>query len=204
MRERLGILGGAFDPPHVGHLILGEFARQQLDLDRVLYMPTGQPPHKQDQPVTAAEHRLAMTKLAIAGNDAFAVSTADIERPAPHYTVTLLPSLKKRFSQADFVLVIGGDSLRDLPAWRQPQVIVQQWELAVLPRPDSHVDWDVLEAAAPGVRQATTLLDGPFVALSSTQIRRWVRDGRSMRYLMPEAIAQYIRQHALYIDGARP
>lgn len=202
MRERIGVLGGAFDPPHIGHLLLGETAREQLGLDLVLFLPTGQPPHKRERRITGAQQRLAMTRLAVEGHPAFLASAIDIERPAPHYTVTLRPYLETVYGQAELVLIIGGDSLRDLPEWREPQQIVAQWQLAVLPRPDAAVDWVMLEREVPGVREATIMLDGPSVALSSTQIRRWVQAGRSLRYLMPRAVAQYIQEDRLYRDGA--
>lgn len=200
VRDYIGILGGAFDPPHVGHLILGETARQQLTLDRVLFMPTGQPPHKRDLTVTAAHHRLAMTRLAVKDNEAFVASVMDMERPAPHYTVTLRPYLEELFPASEFIMLIGGDSLHDLPQWHEPQGIVEQWQIAVLPRPESTLDWHRIEQAVPGARQVTTVLDGPSIALSSTQIRRWVSAGRSLRYLMPSAVAQYIKEHGLYED----
>lgn len=206
MGQRIGILGGAFDPPHIGHLILGETAREQLALQRVLFMPTGQPPHKEKRSVTSVRHRLAMTELAVAGNNVFDVSAIDVERPAPHYTSTLRRCIEHEHPGAKLVLLIGGDSLRDLPLWHEPRVIVEQWQIAVLPRPEYSIDWEVLEDSVPGVRQATTILDGPSVALSSTQIRRWVNAGRSLRYLMPSPIIRYIDENRLYRSGraARP
>lgn len=201
MAESIGVLGGAFDPPHIGHLILGETAREQLGLDRVLFLPTGEPPHKEDRDVTAAHHRLAMTKLAITEDDYFDASAIDVDRPAPHYTSTLRPYLLEAFPGADLILVIGGDSLSDLPQWHEPQSIVAQWRIAVLPRPQSTLDWHKLAQCVPGIRDVTTILDGPSVAISSTQIRRWVSAGRELRYLMPTAVAQYIRENGLYPQG---
>lgn len=203
MPEHIGILGGAFDPPHIGHLILGETARQELGLQRVLFLPTGQPPHKQNRLVTPAHHRMAMTELAIAGNEAFVASDIDIERPSPHYTSTLRPYLQEAFPGASFTMLIGGDSLKDLPQWHDPHTIVQQWQLAALPRPQSTVDWASLEESVPGARCVTRMLDGASVAISSTQIRRWVRAGRSLRYLMPPSVAHYIQSHHLYRDHHR-
>lgn len=197
-QRRIGILGGTFDPPHVGHLLMGETAREQLDLDLVLYMPAGRPPHKQEEPVTSAEHRLAMTELAVQDNDAFATSTIDADRPAPHYTSTLRPILEEEYPEACSWLLIGGDSLRDLPHWHERERIVAEWTLAVLPRPNVVVNWSALEEVAPGVADKTVMLDGPAIALSSTQIRRWKRTGRSLRYIVPDAVLQYIRAHDLY------
>lgn len=198
MPQRIGVFGGAFDPPHIGHLILAETAREQLSLQRVLFMPTGQPPHKDDRSVTPVRHRIAMTELALEGNSAFYLSAIDTKRPAPHYTSTLRPCIEDVYPGAELVLLIGGDSLRDFPQWHEPQLIVKQWHIAVLPRPDYEIDWEILEKAAPGVRQTTTILDGPSVALSSTQVRRWVEVGRSLRYLIPTPVIRYIDENALY------
>lgn len=198
MGQRIGIFGGAFDPPHIGHLILGETAREQLSLQRVLFMPTGQPPHKEDRSVTSIRHRMAMIELAVAENATFFASAIDAERPAPHYTSTLRPCIEAAYPNAELVLLIGGDSLRDFPDWHEPHAIVEQWHIAALPRPEYAVDWQVLEKAVPGLRQVTTMLDGPSVALSSTQIRRWVGAGRSLRYLMPSSVVRYINENGLY------
>jgi nicotinate-nucleotide adenylyltransferase len=102
------------------------------------------------------------------------------------------------YPAAVFIMLIGGDSLRDLPSWHQPLEVIRQWKLAVLPRPDAPLNWELLERDVPGAQQATTLLDGPSVALSSTQIRRWIGHGRSLRYVVPQAVEQYIKANALY------
>ncbi len=198
MAQRIGIFGGAFDPPHVGHLILGETARQQLSLHRVLFMPTGQPPHKENRSVAPIRHRMTMTELAVADNAAFFASAIDAERPAPHFTSTLRPRIEAAYPGDELVLLIGGDSLHDLPEWHEPHVIVDQWQIAALPRPEYDIDWEQLEMAVPGIRQATTILDGPSVALSSTQIRRWVGAGRSLRYLLPPSVSRHIHENGLY------
>lgn len=199
MKERaIGLLGGTFDPPHVGHLWLAEAAREQLGLDSVLFLPVGTPPHKEGRVVTAVPHRLAMTQLAIQDNPAFALDTTDSDRSPPHTTVTLLPQIQARFSEAQLWLLIGADSLRDLPTWVEPQRLVQQCRLAVLPRPGVEVDWESLETAVPHIQHATHWLDGPSVALSATQIRRWAEAGRSLRYLTPPVVLAYIQQHGLY------
>ena len=196
--KRLGLLGGTFNPPHLGHLILGEMAREQLGLERVLFLPAGQPPHKEDETIVTPAHRIAMTRLAIGGNPDFDVDNADAYRPAPHHTVTLLPLLAEAYPGYELWLLIGGDSLRDLPEWHRPREIVAQAQLAVLPRPGATIEWDRLEEAVPGVRAATCLLEGPSVAISSTRIRAWAAAGRSLRYLVPEAVRSYIRRNALY------
>lgn len=196
--ERVGILGGTFDPPHLGHLILAETARESLHLDRVLFMPAGEPPHKQGQTISATHHRLAMTRLAIAGNPCFQLDPTDADRPAPHYTYTLLPLLQETIPAAQLWLLLGGDSLRDLPTWQTPDAIIACCRLAVLPRPEAEFDLPELEQSIPGVAAAVDLLAGPAIHLSGTQIRAWSHAGRSLRYLLPESVRHYIQQHQLY------
>jgi nicotinate-nucleotide adenylyltransferase len=182
----------------VGHLWLAEAAREQLALDRVLFLPVGEPPHKEGKRVTAVTHRLAMTQLAVQDNPFFAVDTTDSDRPPPHTTVTLLPHIQAQYPKAQLWLLIGADSLRDLPLWVEPARIVQQCWLGVLPRPGVVIDWLALETAVPHIQAAVHWLDGPSVALSATQIRRWAEEKRSLRYLTPLSVQAYIRQHRLY------
>jgi nicotinate-nucleotide adenylyltransferase len=196
--QSFGLLGGTFDPPHVGHLWLAEAAREQLGLERVLYLPVGAPPHKEGKRVTAVHHRLAMTQLAIQDNPAFLLDTTDIDRPPPHRTVTLLPTMQAAYPGARLWLLLGADSLADMPKWVQPSRIIEQCRLGVLPRPGVTIDWEVLETAGPHLHAATDWLDGPSVAISSTEIRQWAAAGRSLRYLLPTAVIEYIQQHGLY------
>jgi nicotinate-nucleotide adenylyltransferase len=194
----LGLLGGTFDPPHAGHLLLAQTALEELGLERVLFLPAGQPVHKGGQRVSEARHRITMARLAIASSEAFVVDTTDVERPAPHTTVTLLPLLEEKYPGRPFWLLIGGDSQRDLASWYRPEELVARVRLAVLPRPGAAVDWDGLEAAVPGVRAATHLLDGPSIDISSTKMRQWAAAGRSLRYLTPDAVCAYISRAGLY------
>ncbi len=194
----IGLLGGTFDPPHVGHLWLAEAAREQLKLDKVLFLPVGEPPHKEGKRITAVAHRLHMTHLAIQDNPAFALDSTDSDRPPPHTTVTLLPLIQAKFPHAHLWLLIGADSLRDLPTWVEPQQLIQQCRLGVLPRPGVEIDWQVLETAVPHIRAVTHWLEGPSVALSATQIRQWAEEGRSLRYLTPSTVLDYIQQQGLY------
>lgn len=194
----IGLLGGTFDPPHVGHLLLAQTALTQLGLTRILFLPAGQPVHKEENTVTSARHRITMARLATAGNDAFVVDTTDADRPAPHTTVTLLPLLEEKYPAHPLWLLIGGDSLRDLPTWYQPQELIARIRLAVLPRPGAVIDWPALEAAVPGVHAAVDLLDGPSIAISSTRMRQWTSAGRSLRYLTPDPVCAYIDRSGLY------
>lgn len=196
--ERLGLLGGTFDPPHVGHLWLAETARDQLHLDRVLFLPVGRPPHKEGETITAVAHRVAMLDLALDGAPHFILDETDCRREPPHTTLTLLPLLRAAHPRAAFWLLVGGDSLRDFPTWHQPQALLQLCRLAVLPRPGASIDWDALETAVPTVRAAVDLLDGPTLDVSSTDIRRWAAAGHSLRHLVAPVVDAYIRAHNLY------
>ena len=198
MRQRIGVLGGTFDPPHLGHLWLAESAKAQLNLDCVLFLPVGQPPHKQKAQYTNLSHRLVMTKLAIQDNLNFVLDKSDIERPLPHTTATLLPLIQNNHPNADLWLVIGADSLRDFPSWSRPRKIIEQCRLAVLGRPGVTIDWDDLNTAVPGSKQATDFLAGPTMAISSTEIREWAAAGHSLRYLVYPAVAEYINEYQVY------
>lgn len=198
MRQRIGVLGGTFDPPHLGHLWLAESAKEQLNLDCVLFLPVGQPPHKPKTQYTAVSHRLAMTKLAIQDNLEFVLDKSDIGRPLPHTTATLLPIIQNKHPNADLWLVIGADSLRDFTSWSAPEEIIQQCRLAVLDRPGITINWDELNTAVPGSKQTTDFLVGPTVAISSTEIREWAAAGHSLRYLIHQAVAEYIKEYQVY------
>lgn len=195
---RLGVLGGTFDPPHYGHLALAETARVQLGLARVLFVPAGDPPHKPGYPLSPAVHRAAMVKAAIADNPAFVLSRVDLDRPGPHYTVDMLALLNGMFAGAEFYFLMGSDSLAQFPTWRDPAGIIRQAILAVMERPGWTADLDALEWEVPGVRERVVWLDAPRLDLSATDLRRRVREGLPVRYLVPPAVEAYIREHTLY------
>ncbi|MCU0510620.1 MAG: nicotinate-nucleotide adenylyltransferase [Anaerolineae bacterium] len=196
---RVGILGGSFDPPHIGHLILAEEARDQLGLDKVLFAPAGQQPLKQGQKVTAAEDRVRMTELAIADNGSFEVSRGDVDRPGPHYTVDLIAIIAAQLPRdAEIFFLMGFDSLRDLPKWRDPDKLIRIARLVALTRPDVPIDWNALEAALPGVRERVRLLDMPELEIASRDLRERVRTGRSIRYMVTDAVGAYIEEQGLY------
>lgn len=195
---RLGVFGGTFDPPHIGHLILAETVRVNLQLDRVLFLPVGDPPHKNGQVISPAQHRIAMVQLAIADHPAFVVDTTDVDRPPPHYTATLLPLLQQTHPQDELWLVLGSDSLRDLPEWYDADQVLCQARLAVLERPGIVINWPILEAALPGLRQRLDWLEGPSVMVSGTMLRGFAAANRSLRYLVPETVQTYLTTHQLY------
>ena len=194
----LGVLGGTFDPPHIGHLILAELARDQLGLERVLWVPAADPPHKQGQAITPAVQRVEMLEIALRSNPHFVLSRADLDRPGPHYTVDLLDILAGEYPEATFYFLMGGDSLRDLPTWHRPERLIEQCTLAVMPRPYREFDMDVLEASLPGIRSRVVVIESPLVDIAARQIVGRVRAGRTIRYLVPDSVGDYISTHRLY------
>ena len=195
--QRIGVLGGTFDPPHIGHLILAEYARESLDMAEVLFVPAADPPHKDDTRIEV-KHRLTMVERAIAGNPQFAISLADVERPGPHYTVDLIPILQAQYSDAELFFLIGADSLRDLPKWNRPQELIRLCKLAVMRRPGVDATPDMHEAILPGLAEHVTMIDAPLVDISSTEIVARLRAGKSVRYVVPDAVLDYIQANGLY------
>lgn len=196
--ERLGVIGGTFDPPHYGHLVLAENARVQLDLDTVLFAPAAQPPHKPEEPITPVRHRVAMVEAIVADNGALALSQVDLERPGPHFTVDMLAILGEAYPEAALYFVMGGDSLAQFLSWRDPAGIVEQAHLAVMRRPGWEADVAELEEHLPGVRERLTWLDAPYLEISGTDLRRRVREGLPIRYLVPPSVREYVLEHGLY------
>jgi nicotinate-nucleotide adenylyltransferase len=195
---RIGVLGGTFDPPHLGHLILGEQARDQLDLDRVLWVPAAVPPHKQAQSVTSTDHRLAMVQLAINDNDAFELSRVDLDRPGPHFTADMLQILRDLHAKSELHFLLGGDSLRDLLTWREPQRIIQSASLVVMERPHTEYDLQALEAEIQGIAKKVITITTPLIEIAGSDLRQRVLRGNSIRYLVPSRVCDYITHHHLY------
>jgi nicotinate-nucleotide adenylyltransferase len=195
---RLGVIGGTFDPPHYGHLALAHNAYVQLQLDCVLFVPAGQPPHKPRRPLTPAHHRVAMVEAAIADNPAFALSRVDLGRPGPHYTVEMLALLHQGYPSAELYFLMGGDSLTELPTWRDPAGIVRQAVLAVMQRPGYTPDVAALGQAVPGIRGRLIWLDVPCLDIAASDLRRRAHEGLPLRYLVPPPVEVYIHAHCLY------
>jgi nicotinate-nucleotide adenylyltransferase len=187
---RLGILGGTFDPIHIGHLILGEAAREGLALDRVLFVPTGVQWRKPGREIAPPEHRVAMTRLAIDDNPAFEMSTLEVDRPGPSYTVDTLEALMIERPGSELVLILGHDAYSDLPNWVRPERITELARVVVAARGGQTHGTDAGPPAA-GQRM-------PVVDISATDIRERVAGGRSTRYLVPAAVEAYIHEHGLY------
>jgi nicotinate-nucleotide adenylyltransferase len=199
MPDRIGLFGGTFDPPHLGHLILASEARAQLDLTRLLWVLTPTPPHKLDQPVTSLEQRLAMLRLALEGEPAFEVSTVEIDRPGPHYTLDTVILLAQKYPEAHLVLLLGGDSLHDLPRWHRPADLVAAChQIGVMRRPGDLVDLAALEIQLPGIAARVRFVDAPLLEIASRQIRHRILNHLPFRYYLPPSVHQYIVAHHLY------
>jgi nicotinate-nucleotide adenylyltransferase len=197
--RRIGVFGGTFDPPHLGHLVLAEWAWAQLRLDRVLLIPAGVPPHKLGRRLSDPAHRLAMTRLAVRGNPALGVSDLEARRAGPSFTVDTLGALRRRHPGAHLFLLMGEDSLADFPTWHDPEGITRLATLVVADRPRK------ARRARPArlPRGARVVrLDNPLVDVSSSALRARARARRPLRYLVPDAVAAYVERHELYRRGA--
>lgn len=203
MPLKLGVLGGTFDPIHLGHLLIAEEAREHLGLDRVLFIPTGQPYLRPDSPRASAAHRLAMTRLGVADSPAFDVSALEVERPGPTYTLHTLEALAGEHGDGvELFFVLGVDSARTLPRWHEPAQVLARCTPVVVHRPGVG-DWDPreLDALSPGVSQRTVHLQGPRLGISGTELRRRIASGASVRYWVPRPVEEYIAEHKLYREG---
>ena len=199
-RRKVGVLGGTFDPIHVGHLILAEEARDQLGLSIVYFVPAGDPPHKRDRKLAPVEDRLEMITLALAGNRRFEASRVDADRPGPHYTIDMVQVFQQQLPpNGELYFLMGYDSLAELPQWHEPAQLLAACHLVALTRYDVPLDWGHLEQALPGVRERVTLLDMPELEIASHQIQQRVRVERSIRYLVPDSVCRYIEARRLYL-----
>ena len=196
--KRLGIFGGTFDPVHLGHLIVAEEFQYQLELDRILFLPTSRPPHKEGQAISTIDDRVAMLKQAIAGNPHFELSLIDAQQAEPTYTADSLQRLSAAYPGTELIFLIGLDSLRDLPTWHDPGRIVQQARLGIAGRPDVELDLDAIFDAVPAARGRLDFVDTPLIGISATDLRARVARGAPIRYQVPEPVEQYIREHGLY------
>jgi len=194
---RLGLFGGTFDPPHNGHLHLAAAARDQLALDRVLWIVTADPPHKDDS-ISPVESRLALVAAAIAGQPAFEISRVEIDRPGPHYAADSVALLARKYPATDLIYLMGGDSLRDLPTWGRPREFLAHCTLGVLRRPGDHVDLAALEGALPGISQRVAFINELLLPISASDVRRRVAAGLPIVGLVPPAVAELISDLGLY------
>jgi nicotinate-nucleotide adenylyltransferase len=198
---KLGLLGGTFDPPHLGHLILAAEAYHQLGLSRLLWVLTPVPPHKPGRPIASLEQRITLVQAAIDADPAFELSRIDIDRPSPHYALDTVRLLRAQQPSAEVIYLMGGDSLHDLPSWHRTQEFIAACDtLGVMRRPGYRVDLSALEAVLPGVTQKVRFVDTPLLDISSSDIRRRISHGEPYRYFLPPGVWKLIRAQKLYLD----
>ncbi len=198
---KIGIFGGTFDPPHIGHLILAEEAAEQLGLDHVLWILTPFPPHKKMQKISPLQDRMSMVLLAITSNQKFSLSRVDIDRQPPHYAADTLSLLREKSPGDEFFYLMGADSLNDLPTWHDPVQFVSLCHgIGIMVRHDEFVDTVQLEAQIQGLSKKLHFLDTPFIEISGSDIRNRVQGGKQFRYFVPDKIYHYIINHKLYKD----
>jgi len=197
----IGVLGGTFDPIHRGHIMVAEEARARIDLAEVLFVPAAQTPLKEDNSISAAAHRVQMVCLAIADYPYFKLSTIEIERAGNSYTVDTIVGLRDKLgAENELFFIVGWDSLAQLPRWKEPSRLLQMCRLVAVPRPGyPRPALKNSEAIIPGLSESVIMLDEPQVDISATEIRERVAQGLSIHHLVPEPVAEYIKQHKLYL-----
>ena len=202
---RLGIFGGTFDPIHVGHLVLAEQCREQCLLDEVWFVPAAQPPHKMSASISSAKARCEMIEFAIAGHSSFRLATIELDRAGPSYTVLTLEQLKSEDATRELFLLIGADSLRDLPHWREPTRILELATVVAVNRGDSSMPdrTELRSAVGSSADEGIVTVNMPAIDVSATDVRARIAAGRSIRYLVPRAVEMYIRDQGLFRTGNR-
>ncbi len=195
----IGVFGGTFDPPHVGHLILADEAQTQLGLTRVLWVLTAAPPHKTIGNTLEINHRLDMLSLAIQNNNSFELSRVDIDRPLPHFSVDTVRLLSQSYPDEPLIYLMGGDSLRDLPTWHDPERFVNACSgIGVMRRPGDKVDLELLYRTIPSLREKLQFVIAPLLNISSSEIRMRVEAGQPYRYFLPQGVYTLINERNLY------
>ena len=196
----IGVLGGTFDPIHMGHLIVAEETKVRLNLAEILFMPAGLPWLRMDSPISAAEHRVQMVRLAIGDKPYFKLSTMEIERAGPSYTVDTIAELKGQLgARSELFFILGWDCLAELPKWREPERLIKMCYLVAVPRVGCSLpDLKSMEAVIPGLADRVILLDTPEVDITASVIRNRVAQGLSIDHLVPESVDRYIREQGLY------
>lgn len=201
---RLGIFGGTFDPPHLGHLILSAEAKYQLKLDKVLWVLTPLPPHKKDQHLASLDDRIAMVNASIKDDDAFEFSFVDINRLPPYYSVDTVNLLKAEYPDDSIIFLIGADSLQNLPNWKKARSLISVCdEIGVMFRPDADFDFSSLYTQLPDIYDKLRLIKAPMIEISSRTIRRRINTGGHFRYFLKDEVYQIIVQRGLYKEERR-
>ncbi len=198
---RIGVFGGTFDPPHLGHLILAAEASSQMKLDKLLWVLTPDPPHKRDQHLTPIEIRFELVKLSLMDDPSFDMSRVDLDRPGPHFTLDTVKLIKQEFPDAEIYYLIGGDSLHDYPNWHRPSELLDELNgVGVMRRPGDKVDLDLLESQVPGISEKIYFIEAPLLEIASHQIRRRIRQGRPFRYYILPVVYKRILEASYYFD----
>jgi len=199
---KVGILGGTFNPVHIGHLIIAEGVRVELGLEKVLFVPAGQPWLKLQHAITPAGYRVEMLRLAILPNLHFELSDVEVERSGPSYTIDTMVELKNRLgAQADLFFILGCDALAQFPEWKEPSKLIQLCKLVVVPRANLALpDLEGVERRIPGITDRVSYVATPIIDISSSQIRERVARGLSIRHLVPDKVEEYIAKHRLYLS----
>lgn len=201
-KHRIGLMGGTFDPIHLGHLVTAEAVRNEFDLERILFIPAGCPPHKLNEKVTDARHRYLMTLLATASNPYFSVSAIELERSGPSFTIDTVRSLVKEYGEtAELYFITGADAFVELDTWNDIDELLTLCHFVAATRPGIEYSMDrVLAHFAPESRSRIHRLTTPELAISATDIRKRVQDHRSIRYIVPDHVVQYIAKEKLYLS----
>jgi len=196
---RLGLFGGSFDPVHLGHLLMAEAAREQLALDELWFIPAAQSPHKQHGPRASGKQRVEMLRLAVAGHPAYRVCEIEVNRQAPSYTVDTLAEIHEERPDDALFLLLGGDAAVDFPSWREPDRILTLATLAVFRRPEwPEPDLAALVNLHPSQARPPQLITAPPIGIRSTDIRERLRAGKSIRWRVPRAVEEFLKQPHLY------
>ncbi len=195
-----GVLGGTFDAVHLGHIGVAEAARDALGLAEVIMVPAGQPMSKVSRPVTAAGHRVEMLRLAMKDKPGLAVSSIEVERPGPTFTVDTITGLRRQYgTKAEIYFILGWDNLAQLPEWREPARLIAMCRLVAVPRPGCpRPDMKALERDIPGISEKVIFLEKPYIDISATAVREMVSQGESIDHLVPKPVAEYIKKNKLY------
>ncbi|RMH73684.1 MAG: nicotinate-nucleotide adenylyltransferase [Gemmatimonadetes bacterium] len=194
---KIGLFGGTFNPPHLGHLILAQDVQEACGLAKILFIPSANPPHKAKQPVLDVHHRLEMVRLAVADNPAFAVSDVECRRTGKSYTIDTVRHFRKIYNAQELHWIVGGDAIANLHTWKDPDAILNACHVVATTR--AGVDLDAVKARYTG---RVTFVPMREVAISSTQIRERVQRGQSIRYVVPDTVRAYIEHHQLYHRSA--
>lgn len=200
--KRLGIMGGTFDPIHYGHLVTAEAARSRFDLDMVVFVPSGKPPHKKDYPVTTSEQRYLMTVVAVVTNQYFDVSRMEIDRAGFSYTIDTIKQLRQEFPETELYFITGADAVLEILSWKSMSEILDDCHLIAATRPGYELDGmrnDLKKAVGHNINKIHSI-EVPALAISSTGVRKRVAQGQPIKYLLPEAVEQYIFKNGLYLE----